>query len=74
MKQRQTVFPDVPRDLIRSFAEEAVLIDGLKVVFDDKVGLYPAAVDVTDDGANDGPKVRADRPRRPQRGHHERWG
>ena len=72
MKQRQTVFPDVPRELIRSFAEEAVLIDGLKVVFDDKVGLYPAAVDVTDDGAN-GPAVRPDQPRRPQRGRHERW-
>jgi hypothetical protein len=39
------VFPIAsPRDFAAALANEPVLIDGMKVVFDVKVGLYPVSL------------------------------
>jgi hypothetical protein len=58
MRARQSVFPSVSRSVIRAFSDEPVLIDGMKLEFDEKVALYPASVEVTDDGASDSPRIR----------------
>ena len=39
-----TVFPASLSALSLSFAEEPVLIDGMKVLFDEKVVLYPVTL------------------------------
>jgi hypothetical protein len=43
----QTVFPLLSRHVATAFAETApILIDGMKVQFDEKVALYPARVEL----------------------------
>jgi hypothetical protein len=57
MTQRQTIYPALEADVIRAFADQPVVLDGMNVVFDEKVGLYPARVELTEDPA-DGPRAR----------------
>ena len=45
---RRTRFPSEPAAFARAMAEDPVLLDGLKVVFDEKVALVPVTLE--DDG------------------------
>ena len=38
---RHTRFPDLASEFSGALADEPVLLDGMKVLFDRKVGLYP---------------------------------
>jgi hypothetical protein len=60
MTQRQTIFPAMEASVIRAFADQPVVLDGMNVVFDEKVGLYPARVELTEepiDGTGPQPAV-----------------
>ena len=59
MTQRQTIYPALEASVIRAFAEQPVVLDGMNVVFDEKVGLYPARVELTDEPV-DGARARSD--------------
>jgi hypothetical protein len=46
MSQKQNVFPrQLPRGLSGALSEEPVMLDGMKVLFDQKVGLYPVQLE-----------------------------
>ncbi len=51
MNARQSIFPLLPEGLHYGLSDEPVLIDGMKLEFDEKVALYPAAVEVSDDSS-----------------------
>jgi hypothetical protein len=43
--ERQRVYPIAPpREFAAALADDPILIDGMKVVFDLKVGLYPVSL------------------------------
>ena len=44
MSERQRIFPAIPAGA-RAFGDEPVLLDGMKVVFDQKVALYPVTLE-----------------------------
>lgn len=52
---RQNLFPLLSNELARSFSDEPILIDGMKLQFDEKVALYPVTVEVQ---KHDGDKQR----------------
>jgi hypothetical protein len=45
MSQTQNLFPRLPRALSGALSEEPVMLDGMKVLFDTKVGLYPVQLE-----------------------------
>jgi len=46
MSQKQNIFPrQLPRGLSGALSEEPVTLDGMKVLFDQKVGLYPVQLE-----------------------------
>lgn len=61
MSERQTIYPSLEASVIRAFADQPVVLDGMNVVFDDKVGLYPARVELTEEPV-DGARPPRDRP------------
>ena len=44
MTESRTRFPSRPGDLAMTLSDEPVLIDGMKVLFDTKVALYPVTL------------------------------
>lgn len=44
MTEPRTRFPSRPGDLAMTLSEEPVLLDGMKVLFDTKVTLYPVTL------------------------------
>ena len=44
MTEPRTRFPSRPGDLTLTLSDEPVLIDGMKVLFDTKVALYPVTL------------------------------
>jgi hypothetical protein len=55
------VFPLVPpRDFAASFADEPILVDGMKVVFDVKVALYPVSLKKPERESADGGRGAGD--------------
>jgi hypothetical protein len=38
---QMSVYPIIPRELAHTLADDPILIDGMKVLFDVKVALYP---------------------------------
>jgi hypothetical protein len=61
MTEPRSRFPSRPGDLALTLSDEPVLIDGMKVLFDTKVTLYPVTLKPGPDAEPDG---RADRERR----------
>lgn len=47
--KRQTVFPSLPAGFAFGLAEEPVLLDGMKVLFDQRVGLFPVNLEKVED-------------------------
>jgi hypothetical protein len=46
---RQTVFPILPAGLHRALEDAPVLLDGMEVVFDQRVALTPVALESRDE-------------------------
>jgi hypothetical protein len=42
--QRQTIFPNSRQDPALSLSTDEIMLEGMKVLFDDKVGLYPVTL------------------------------
>ena len=61
MTERQTIYPALEASVIRAFADQPVVLDGMNVVFDEKVGLYPARVELTEEPI-DGARPKRDAP------------
>lgn len=57
MSERQSLYPVFSYGLPYGLADQPILIDGMKLEFDEKVALYPAAVEVTQDDAG-GSQIR----------------
>lgn len=49
----QNVFPALPAGFAFSLADEPVLLDGMKVLFDQRVGLYPVNLEKVEDEESD---------------------
>lgn len=47
--KRQNQFPVLPPGFAHGLAEEPILLDGMKVLFDLRVGLYPVQLEKVDD-------------------------
>ena len=45
MATRQTLFPHIKRGFARAASEEQVLLNGMRVLFDEKVALYPVELE-----------------------------
>jgi hypothetical protein len=45
MGTRQTVFPHTGRGFSRAASDEPVLLNGMRVIFDEKVALYPVELE-----------------------------
>lgn len=61
MNRLHAHFPSPPGGLAHALADEPVLIDGMKVLFDTKVALFPVTLDPEPNGVKEaaaGPRGR----------------
>jgi hypothetical protein len=46
IRNRQSKFPVLQQGVVSALSEEPITIDGMKLVFDQKVALFPADIEV----------------------------
>lgn len=59
--RRQTLFPSFELSVELGATQEPLLLDGMEVLFDQTVGLYPVTLEPTEPEAADAPGRRAAR-------------
>ncbi len=47
--KRQTLFPVLPVGFAFGLSDEPIVLDGMKVLFDQRVGLYPVNLEKVED-------------------------